>query len=29
MASHVFAVTTPEEIDDEVIAWIRRAYDVN
>jgi len=29
MASHVFAITTPEEIDDEVIAWIRRAYDVN
>ena len=29
MASHVFAITTPEEIDDEVMAWIRRAYDVN
>jgi predicted transport protein len=29
MASHVFAITTPEEIDDEVVAWIRRAYDVN
>jgi hypothetical protein len=29
MASHVFAITTPEEIDDEIIAWIRRAYDVN
>ncbi len=29
MASHVFAITDPEEIDDEVVAWIRRAYDVN
>ena len=29
MANHVFAITTPEEIDDEVAAWIRRAYDVN
>jgi predicted transport protein len=29
MASHVFAITTPEEIDDEVMAWIRRAYDAN
>jgi predicted transport protein len=29
MASHVFAITTPEEVDDEVMAWIRRAYDAN
>jgi predicted transport protein len=29
MASHVFAITAAEEIDDEVVAWIRRAYDVN
>jgi hypothetical protein len=29
MASHVFAITAPEEIDDEVVDWIRRAYDVN
>jgi hypothetical protein len=29
MASHVFAITAPEEIDDEVVAWVRRAYDVN
>jgi hypothetical protein len=29
MASHVFAITAPEEIDDEVVDWIRRAYEVN
>jgi hypothetical protein len=29
MASHVFAVATPEEVDDEIVGWIRRAYDVN
>jgi len=29
MASHVFAITAAEEIDDEVVAWIRRAYEVN
>ena len=29
MASHVFAIAAPEEIDDEVLAWIRRAYEVN
>lgn len=29
MASHVFAITAPDEIDDEVVAWIRRAYEVN
>jgi predicted transport protein len=29
MASHVFAVATAEEIDDEVVGWIRRAYEVN
>ena len=29
MASHVFAITAPEEIDDQVVAWIRRAYEVN
>ena len=29
MASHVFAITVPEEIDDEVITWVRRAYEVN
>jgi hypothetical protein len=29
MASHVFAITTPDEIDDEVVDWVRRAYDAN
>ena len=29
MASHVFAIATPDEIDDEVIAWVRRAYEAN
>jgi hypothetical protein len=29
MASHVFAVTSPDDIDDEVVGWIRRAYEVN
>ncbi len=29
MASHVFAIASPEEVDDEVLAWIRRAYDAN
>jgi hypothetical protein len=29
MASHVFALATPDEIDNEVVAWIRRAYEVN
>jgi predicted transport protein len=29
MASHVFAVGTPDEVDAEVEDWIRRAYAVN
>jgi len=29
MASHVFALGSPAEIDDEVVAWVRRAYEVN
>lgn len=29
MASHVFAIAAPEEVDDEVVAWIQRAYDAN
>jgi hypothetical protein len=29
MASHVFAISAPDEVDDEVVGWIRRAYDVN
>jgi hypothetical protein len=29
MASHVFAIAAPAEVDDEVVAWIRRAYEVN
>jgi predicted transport protein len=29
MASHVFAITAPDDIDDEVVAWIHRAYEVN
>ncbi len=29
MASHVFAIATLGDIDDEVVAWIRRAYEAN
>jgi hypothetical protein len=29
MASHVFAISTPDDIDDEVIDWVRRAYEAN
>lgn len=29
MASHVFAITAPDEIDDEVVGWVRRAYEAN
>jgi hypothetical protein len=29
MESHVLAVATADEIDDEVVGWIRRAYEVS
>jgi hypothetical protein len=29
MASHVFGISDPAEVDDEVVGWIRRAYEVN
>ena len=29
MASHVFVLATADEVDDEVVGWIRRAFEVN
>jgi len=29
MASHVFAIGSPDDVDDVVVSWIERAYEVN